>query len=150
MNRDELIHKTAEAVHTKHCEGYRERGKPYIKETKDEDWIAKHGTNQVDFCEVALDELPQDWLQERLAGAEIAVDAVLKAHESSRPFDAEFIEEVAELLHRKWLERNATRAAGVQKLDYAALPEIEKIKDRQFVIVAIEAFLFKSFNKEHA
>ena len=138
MDRQALVIATAISAHAKLCAGYQQRQKPYIKETKDAAWVEVHGTNQVDLCATALDALPQDWYKERIAGSEIAVDALLDAEAKGRDLDANFIEEASELLHRKWLERNSTRASDIQKFDYAALPEVEKEKDRYFIVSAIE------------
>lgn len=140
MDRSELIRATAISAHEKLCAGYFAKSKPYIKETKDEEWIKSHDTNKVDLCKTNLDELPEDWLRERIVGSEIAIDAVLEASESSRPLNDRLIEEVAELLHRRWLERNEVRATEIQKFDYDALPESEKVKDRHFIVSAIEVF----------
>jgi len=140
MDRTKLIKATALSAHKKLCDGYRERGKAYIKKTKDTSWIQLHNTDEIDLCSAKLDELPEDWLSERIAGSEIAVDAVLDAIKHKRSLDAELVEEVAESLHRRWLERNAERASDVQKFDYSALPEVEKIKDRHFIKSAIEIF----------
>lgn len=112
--------------------------KSYVKQTTDAAWIAKNGTDEVDLAQCAYDELPLDWKFERDAGARIALEAVLRARAEGRDTGEEFVEEVAHLLHVKWLERNSDRAGEMQMRAYADMPESEKEKDRCFVYAALE------------
>lgn len=118
--------------------------KPYIKQTADQQWIRQHGTNQVDLAKVSYDELPKDWKFERDEGAKIALDLARQALQAREPLDENFIERTSEILHSKWLERNAHRAGEVQMRAYVDMPESEKEKDRCFARAAVEVLNYES------
>lgn len=107
-----------------------------IRTTTDADWIALHGTDTLDLATCPYRDLPADWKAERDIGAKIAVDALVAAQAAGRQYDEALIVEVAETLHKAWLERNSTRAGEEQKKPYAELSEYEQAKDRAFVLTA--------------
>lgn len=115
-------------------------GRQHVRITRDEIWIKKHGTNQIDTAAVDYSSLPSDWQTERRIGSQIALDAITDAVKKNQPLDEVFIERTSHLLHAKWLERNSKRATEEQQNPYEALTETEKEKDRVFVRSAVEAY----------
>lgn len=113
---------------------------PRIKKTEDQEWIAEHGTDEVDIANTAFPELPADWRAENQAAAETVMDLVFQAAKNGRPLDDAFIEEASAQVHDKWLERNGEWAPEELKKPFAELPEKEKEKDRVQVRKAIETF----------
>jgi hypothetical protein len=112
--------------------------RPYTKTTTDEEWIKKHGTNTVDLSKSVYEDLPLDWKSERDKGATIAYEKVNeKLKEKSVCYEQD-IEEIANILHEKWLERNNMRASAEQKNRYEDMTEYEKEKDRIFVKATLE------------
>lgn len=85
--------------------------------------------NNIDF-----DELPDDWKNENISSAEIALDQVLLQVKNEGEFDNNFIESSARVLHQKWLERNN------ENIPYEDLTEKDKEKDRIFIKIAIEIY----------
>jgi hypothetical protein len=134
-----MIEAVADLAQEKFRQSYRKENptESHVKTTVDKAWIKQHGTDQVDMT-IDYSQLPSDWQAERSTGAQIALDAVLAAQDSNRKLDESFVEETADLLHIKWLERNTSRATEIHKLPYAELPEYQKNKDRFFVHAAIE------------
>lgn len=111
-----------------------------MKTTKDEEWIKRHGADQVDMATLDYQELPLDWQIERRIGAQIALDAVIDAMRDGQTLDDSFIEKVSAILHDKWLERNRDRVTEIEKSLYGDLPENEKEKDRFFAHAAVEVY----------
>lgn len=136
-----MIDSVATAGHDQWLKGYRaENGdKPRIKTTKDQAWIVKNGTDQVNIA-VDYSLLPSDWQKENRLNAEVATDLVLDAASALAPLSDRFIETASSVVHDKWLERNSGWATEVQKLPYPELPEEEKEKDRFFVRAALDAY----------
>jgi hypothetical protein len=108
---------------------------PRIKETKDPVWIKAHNTNQVDIANTPYQALPADWQAENKASAEIAVQLILA--QKGQLLTPDFIEQGSNLIHVKWLERNAWAKGGELDKPYAQLPEPEKQKDREALYQAI-------------
>lgn len=139
-NREHLIANVAGVQHDEWREAYKAlSSEPRMKRTEDAAWIEAHKTNEVDISATSYAELPKDWQEENRASAEVVVDLVLSAQESTHTIDDAFIEEASAVVHEKWLERNGGHASEDQKLLYAELPEAEKEKDRAIVRAAIAA-----------
>jgi len=85
--------------------------------------------NNIDF-----DELPDDWKNENISSAEIALDQVLLQVKNGGECDDNFMESSARILHQKWLERNN------ENIPYEDLTEKDKEKDRIFIKIAIEIY----------
>ncbi len=136
--REKMVEEVAEIVHEDLRRSY--GNKPHIRATKDETWIKKYDTDQIDLGSFNYSQLPLDWQNERKTGAQIAVDAVLEAEKNNELLDNEFIERVSLALHFRWLDRNYNRATDTQKSSYAELSEKEKEKDRIFVRTAIKIY----------
>ena len=110
------------------------RPKP-VDPAKDQAWIDAHnGATTCNIADTGFAGLPTEWQAENLAGATIAVDAVL----ATDVHDDAFIERTSDALHAAWIDRNRSWAPPEQLLPYAELPEGEKNKDRVFVVNALE------------
>lgn len=117
---------------------------PRIKKTTDPEWIAKHGTNEVDIANTAFGDLPRDYQLENEAAARVVIR---EFHERVVPYHAkdndgnpnEFVLDVARVVHDEWLKRNAW-AAGDEKLDkpFDELDDEEKAKDINQVMLALK------------
>jgi hypothetical protein len=113
---------------------------PRIKKTKDQEWIRRHGTDEVDIANTSYENLPSDWQGENKVSADVAVGEVFKAVQNGVALDASFIESASAVVHEKWLERNGSWAPPEQKLPYEQLSEAEREKDRAIVREAIKQF----------
>lgn len=94
----------------------------------------------VDILNMAYDELPEDWVQENRATAQVACRQVLRGLRQKRAFDRTLVEQVAERIHKAWLTRNAYRSTPDMLAPYADLPESEKDKDRRAFLIACRLF----------
>jgi predicted metal-binding transcription factor (methanogenesis marker protein 9) len=111
--------------------------KPYTKTMVDKKWIKENGTDTVNLSETEYSNLPEDWKKERILGSEIVINEVEKKIKEKGICNQKDTEEIADLLHIKWLERNNMRALEEQKNRYIDMSEYEKEKDRIFVKAAI-------------
>ncbi len=143
--KQELVIKLASDLHDG-CRAPREQEnssyEPREKETNDEEWIKKHGTNKVDIANTFFQELPKDWQEKNKAAAEVVMNEVVRAVKSGRKLDNEFIEEVSSIVHDEWLKRHGHEdwVPGELKESFENLPEEEAEKDRVQVRKAIEIF----------
>ena len=87
---------------------------PRPKTTRDADWIAVHGTDQVDIANLAFSELPCDWQADNLRAATQAVSLVLMAGGA---------------VHDSWASANGAWAPDEQKLAFPLLSAAEQEKD---------------------
>ena len=114
---------------------------PHCKTTTDSRWIALHGgVAEVNLAATSYDDLPREFSDSHWFSAETAMTYVQLAGRDRRPFDAVYIEQIAAMIHSKWLERHGATASEALRVPYAELPEDEKVKDRIFVTLAIEAW----------
>lgn len=117
--RQKMITALATLLHESWRKGrYVEEGKSYtprIKTTTDQKWIDAHGGSaEIDIANTSFDGLPTDWQEENLLSAKVAVEKV---------------EDVLNLIHDNWLDRNDQFASPEQKAQYSRLPNHEKLKD---------------------
>jgi hypothetical protein len=111
---------------------------PRPKPTTDAGWSERHGgATDVDIANTEYADLPADRQKEVKASIVIAADAVEEAIKTGRPMDEGFINEVAEEIHRQWLDRNRRTANTEQEKSYAELSEPEKEKDRKYARLVI-------------
>ena len=113
---------------------------PRIKSTKDEVWIAAHGTNEVDIANSTYAELPEDWQAENKAAAEVIVDIIDDADGLLSLEDPEVRNIVGERIHAAWLSRNEWAKGGELDVPFADLPIDEQNKDLNQLIVAQRLF----------
>ena len=113
---------------------------PRMKKTKDDEWIKKHGTDDVDIANKSFVELPLDWQRENRLAADVAMTEVFSAVDNGELFDENFIEKASSEIHIKWLERNGQWAPEEQNKPYAELSEEDKNKDRDQIKKAIELY----------
>mgnify|MGYP001096394945 CR=1 FL=1 len=113
---------------------------PRMKKTKDQDWIDKHGTEDIDIANSSYNELPEDWKGENKISAEVAMDQIYEAISQQKELDVSFIEDASSVIHDKWLERNKDWAPAEQNKPYGELSEEEKDKDRAIIKKAIEVY----------
>ena len=87
-------------------------------------WIEKNkGDGNVDIANTKFEDLPGDWQQENLSSAGVAVEK---------------IEDVLNLVHDKWLDRNDENAGLEQKVQFSRLSPAEKLKDIAILKKALE------------
>lgn len=148
QKRQRLVDAVGSVLHEEWRKGYGESAKnknedgsvkPRVKKTKDAEWIAANGKDEVDIYAASYAELPEDWKGENKASAEVAVDEILKAQDSGKALNESFIEEASAVIHEKWLDRNGSWAPVEQNKPYAELSEEEKEKDRVVIREAIKA-----------
>ena len=103
--------------------------KPREKKTKDEEWIAKNGTNIVDIANRTFAELPKDWQGENLEAAKVAIDLVYGKMMAGQEISEEELQRLSAIVHEKWLERNEWARDGELGVPYEQLPKEEQEKD---------------------
>lgn len=116
---------------------------PRIKETKDTEWISKNWTNQVDIANTKFEDLPSDWKYENLEAAKVAVDLVYEKILKWESISPKALEEMSSKVHEERLKRNSWAKWWELDVPYDKLPEVEKAKDRNQVLQAIEKVWWK-------
>jgi hypothetical protein len=112
---------------------------PRIKTTTDSAWVSKHGTDQVDIANTSYKNLPADWQKENKESASVAVRLIEDAKKGGIDTRSDnFIESASSKVHDAWLERNGEWAPAEQRLPYTDLSEVEKAKDRVFILKALD------------
>ncbi len=125
-----------------------------FRKTEDTAWIKENegGTNmrknedgsyEADLLAIdSASALPREYKADTERNAMIAVGAILNAAKNGRTPDDAFIDEVAALIHVRWLDvhRNDSYTTEEQKLPFAEMGENEKNKDRDFVRLAIATY----------
>ena len=110
-----------------------------MEKSEDEEWTKKHRTEMVDIVNTKFEDLPSNWQRENLEAAKVAVGLVYKRVVSWEEITSEMIEEMAGVVHIKWLERNWVKwSFENQRVDYENLSEEEKEKDRAQIELAIQ------------
>lgn len=88
---------------------------PRIKTTSDKEWQVKHNNqNELDIANTSFENLPSDWQEENILSAKVAIEK---------------IEDVLNLIHDNWLDRNDMHATLEQRVQYSKLSNDEKLKD---------------------
>ena len=108
---------------------------PRIKKSKDENWNAIHGTDEVDIANTCFEELPSNWQYENLEAAKVAIDQVYDKELSGEEITPAELEQMASNIHEAWLKRNTwvfDANYGNPKLavPYAMLSLEEQNKDK--------------------
>lgn len=116
---------------------------PRMKKTKDEAWIAAHGTDEVDIANCSFAELPADWQGENLEAAKVTVDLVYGKVMTNQEITEEMLQEMSSVVHAEWIKRNdwvlnPDYGDPVLAKPYAELPEAEQVKDTNQLRQAIE------------
>ncbi|CAF0797427.1 unnamed protein product [Didymodactylos carnosus] len=96
----------------------------------------------IDIFNMIYSELPSDWRKENHDTASIACYLVLKSIFYQQKFTQEYIEDMTIKIHDEWIKRNKNRTSSHLKLPYHLLSSIEKKKDRQAILIAIQIFRF--------
>lgn len=107
---------------------------PRIKKSKDEDWNAKHGTDEVDIANCSFEQLPSNWQYENLEAARVAIELVYEKTMAGEELTGEDVEKMASVIHDEWLKRNDwvfNPEYGDPKLavPYSQLSKEEQYKD---------------------
>jgi hypothetical protein len=93
----------------------------------------------VDIANTKFEDLPSDRKYENLEAAKVAVWLVFDKVLDWVKITPEMIEEMSEIIHNKWLERNwVAWSFEYQRVEYQQLSEEEKSKDRNQLLQAIE------------
>ena len=113
---------------------------PRVEKTTDKTWILQHNWNaEVDIANTKFEDLPSDRKYENLEAAKVVVWLVFDKVLDWVKITPEMIEEMSEIIHNKWLERNWVEwSFEYQRVDYQQLSEEEKAKDRNQLLQAIE------------
>ena len=142
MDKSGIIERVASAFHEKWRENRLQsdsKYKPMIEKSEDEQWNMEYWTDMVDIANTEFEDLPRNWKYENLEAAKVAVDLVYDKVVNWEKISSEMIEEMSEIVHDKWLERNWEQwSFENQRVDYGALSEEEKVKDRIQIELAIQ------------
>lgn len=108
---------------------------PRVKATKDEGWIATHGTDQVDIANTQFVDLPSDWQAENQAAAEVVV-GILDTTDTIDINDPVQRSAVGNQIHDAWLSRNNWAKDGELGVPFDQLPPAEQSKDIDQLVIA--------------
>ena len=112
---------------------------PMIEKSEDEEWTKEHWTDVVDIANTEFEDLPSNWKYENIEAAKVVVNLVYEKVTKWDEITPEMIEEMARIMHEKWLDRNWIRwSFENQRLEYEELSEEEKAKDRSQIQIAIQ------------
>lgn len=139
----QAIEAAASALHKAWADAYKASNgadAKRIKKTKDQAWIAKNGTDEVDIANTDFKDLPQDWRKENEESAKSAVKSVIKAARK-KPKTGRFYKATGDAVHKAWLKRNGAWAPDHQKLPFMKLSQEERRKDMDVVREAAKAIL---------
>jgi hypothetical protein len=110
---------------------------PRVKATKDEAWIAAHGTDQVDIANTDFADLPADWKKENQDAAGV-IDKILQSNSGKLNLnDPEVRDRVGEEIHQEWLKRNDWAKGGELDVPFTQLSKSEQDKDIDQLRVAM-------------
>ena len=109
---------------------------PRIRTTIDAEWIAVHGTDQVNIANPDFDALPEDWQAENVAAAEVIFRLLEDSNWTLNPADREHYEYAGKVIHDAWLARNPQAKGGPLDVPFNELPESEQVKDINHVYAA--------------
>jgi hypothetical protein len=121
---------------------------PRMKATKDETWIAAHGTDQVDIANTSFKDLPKDWQAENRSSAEVALKYLIQvlndAPSPGRGIDLNDLLQKVHIdagnkIHEAWIDRNPWASQELKK-PFAELPLNEQRKDLFVLNAAVEAY----------
>lgn len=142
MNKSEIIQKVASVFHEKWRKSRIQNGdkyQPMIEKSDDKEWDIEHWTDMVDIANTKFEDLPSNRKYENLQAAKVAVDLIYDKVVNWEEINSEMIEEMSEVVHEKWLERNWVEwSFENQRVDYENLPKEEKTKDRVQIELAIQ------------
>lgn len=142
MNKSEIIQKVASVFHEKWRKSRIQNGdkyQPMIEKSDDKEWNIEHWTDVVDIANTKFEDLTSNRKYENLQAAEVVVNLVYDKVVNWEIFNSEMIEEMSEVVHEKWLERNWVEwSFENQRVDYENLSEEEKAKDRAQIELAIQ------------
>ena len=111
-----------------------------IEKVLDENRIQQHNwKTEVDIVNTEFEDLPSNRKYENLEAAKVAISLVSEKVLNWEEINSESLEEMAEIVHNKWLERNWMEwSFDFQRVSYDQLSEEEKAKDRNQLLQAIE------------
>lgn len=111
---------------------------PRLKKTSDQKWINDHeGIDEVDIANTSYEDLPSDWQAENATAGEVVATELVIAKRNGEEMTPEMVEMIASIVHDKWLQRNEWAKGGELDVPYAELPEEEKAKDRDQVMIGL-------------
>ena len=140
--KSEIIQEVASTFHEKWRKNRLQsdwRYIPMIEKSNDEKRNEEHWTDTVDIANTDFEDLPNNWKHENIEAAKVAVDLVYDKISNLEKISSETIEEMANIVHEKWLERNWIEwSFENQRVSYENLSEKEKEKDRIQIKTAID------------
>jgi hypothetical protein len=111
---------------------------PRLKNTSDQEWISAHdGLAEVDIANTTYENLPADWQAENATAGEVVATELVTSRRNGLDITPKKVEEIASIVHDKWLERNEWAKGGELDVPYEQLPEDEKAKDRDQVMIGL-------------
>lgn len=113
---------------------------PRVKNTKDEKWIAKHHTTEVDIANTSYSDLPADWQEENKQAAQFIVREFVDKEHVITMYDNKAVAEVGDKIHKAWLSRNSWAKNGELDVPFSKLPKDEQDKDIAQYRVALISF----------
>lgn len=120
---------------------------PRIKNTSDAEWISAHdGASEVDIANTSYEDLPADWQAENAQAGEVVATEIIIESRNNDEFTPQIVEKIASKVHDKWLERNTWAKGGELDVPYSELPEAEKAKDRDQVMIGLALISNKDVN----
>lgn len=140
--KSEIIQKVASTFHEEWRKNRLQNDwtyKPMIEKSKDGIRNIAHWTDTVDIANTDFVDLPDNWKYENIEAAKVAVDLVYEKILNLENISNETIEEMSNIVHKKWLERNWIEwSFENQRVSYENLSEEEKEKDRIQIKTAID------------
>jgi len=98
---------------------------PRVKATKDPNWTAEYGTDQVDIANTTFEQLPIDWQTENREAARVAI---------------RMRKVVGRAIHNAWLDRNEWAKGTELDKPFDLLPPEEKAKDLEQAELAMRLY----------
>ena len=113
---------------------------PRVKTTKDTEWIAANGTDQVDIANTNYEGLPSDWQAENKAASEVVVGIMIEKDGRINLDDPAQRSEIGATIHDAWMSRNEWAKGGELDVPFDQLPPAEQAKDIDQVLIAQQVF----------
>ena len=85
---------------------------------------------EIDIANASFKQLSPDWQKENLEGAEVAVNIIIRDKNLTK-------DEIGDIIHNAWLERNPWAKDGPLGVPYSELPKDEQEKDLEFYYIAL-------------
>ncbi len=109
-----------------------------IKPTKDEAWIAKQSTDEVDIANTPYEDLPEDWKAENKAAGKVVATLLENVGTDVNLQDPDQRSYIGQYIHDEWLARNEWAKGGDLDVPFDELPADEQAKDLSQMMIGLE------------